>query len=41
MGFELVSGMMSYQKTGKFSGLLIRPLTEALTGESLPGGKSK
>jgi len=41
MGFELVQGMLSYQKTGKVSGLLIRPLTETLTGETLPGGKTK
>ena len=41
MGFELIQGMMSYQKTGKFSGLLIRPLTEAITGETLPGGPAK
>ncbi len=39
MGFELIQGMQSYQKTGKFSGMLIGPLTKALTGEDLPGGK--
>jgi len=41
MGFELVQGMVNYQKTGKFSSFLITPITEALTGEKMPGSGPK
>jgi hypothetical protein len=41
MGFELVTGMVSYQRTGKFTGLLITPITEAITGEPVAGSSPK
>jgi excisionase family DNA binding protein len=41
MGFELIQGMMSYQKTGKYSSVVLQPLTEAITGEKLPGAAPK
>lgn len=41
LGFEMVNGMVTYQRTGKFSGLLIGKLTEMVTGESLPGSTKK
>jgi len=39
MGFELVQGMLSYQKTGQGQRPAHPPLTKALTGEDLPGDK--